>query len=128
MEDSDMKRRIIEGFSRSISSERDALFSQALAKLEVERKIWGPFALPGFLHLEVSQDGNEASQMVRMRMGEDDTVELPHPAVQQVGPDHLLSHIEITLPASPAIDQHRPSSRQLQEGTISLPYIQEGHP
>jgi hypothetical protein len=123
-----MKRWIIERFSRSIALERNALFFQILAKFEIEGKIGSPFAVPDFLHLEVPQDGHEASQMVRMGMGEDDAVELSHPPVKQIGPYHLLSYIEVCLAAAPAIDQHRPSRRQFQEGTIPLPHVQKSHP
>ena len=56
-----MKRWIIEGFSRSIALERNALFFQTLAKFEVKGKIRAPFALPYFPYLEIPQDGDEAS-------------------------------------------------------------------
>jgi hypothetical protein len=58
-------------------------------------------------------------------MGEDDDIELSHPAMPEVRCNYPLSYIESIIDAPAAIDQHGQPARKRQEYRIPLPYIEK---
>jgi hypothetical protein len=115
----------LNALSPSNSPQGNPLFSDEGLKPIISRGGRGIPGLPDLPHRYVFNHRSQPVQVVRLRMGEDHHIEMPHPAMPEVRKDYPFPNIEAVIDIAAPIYQHSPSARQFQKNSIPLPHIEE---
>ena len=78
------------------------------------------------LHLHLLQQGDQPTDVIAVRVSGHDHVHSPDIAVAQEGNDHASAIVESRASGTGVYD-HRLAVGELQEGGVSLTYVQENH-
>src|SRR5205814_7475843 len=82
--------------------------------------------VPELAHADVGERRQEATEMIRVRVGEDDDVDFGSTPASQHGSNDRPPGIDRTADQSTGVDEHRTSVGELQHRCVSLADVENG--